>query len=70
MFVVVFIKKEFKLCCFLASGHPTLPGQISCKWIQLVTGRVENRIGSVQIDDYDIALALQYILTAPSQGLK
>lgn len=60
----IFIKKEVKPCCFRASGHLTLPGQISCKWIQLVTGGVENKIGSVQRDDDDIILAMQYVFTS------
>ena len=68
MFVVRFYS-EVKLCCFLASGLPTFPGQISCKWIQLVTGRVEKRVGSPEIDDCDFALLTQCIFTT-SKGLK
>lgn len=38
--------------------------------IQLVTGRVENKVSSVQAYDYAITRAGQYIFTTPSEGLK
>lgn len=70
MFVDHVYEERAKLCCVLASVHPTLPGQISCKWIQLVTGGVENSAWLEQIDDYGVALSLQYIFAPPSKGLK
>lgn len=70
MFVAHVYEERAELCCVPASGHPTLPGQISCKWTQLVTGGVENSAWLEQIDDCGAALSLQLHLCPSFKGIE